>query len=235
MAGPQDPAAAGSDRLRVGHADREQVIEALKAAFVQGRLTKAELDTRAGQALSARTYADLAALTADIPAAPSDPPAAAPARPSAPARRRPLARAAAWSGVCLIIAAAATWVLTLLVAADGHYHGIPGANPPYESWAPLALFLASGAAVTAIGILVNGVATSLEQRRSRSELPPRPGGHAPDGERRGGTGYRPDPPGPGPDQARADLRSDSSRPRRPHSSGRGARTPRGVRPVPGAG
>ena len=37
MAGPQDPAAeSGRDQLRVGHADREQVIEALKAAFVHG-------------------------------------------------------------------------------------------------------------------------------------------------------------------------------------------------------
>ena len=34
--GPQDPAAAGRDRLRAGHADREQVIEALKDAFVHG-------------------------------------------------------------------------------------------------------------------------------------------------------------------------------------------------------
>src|SRR5205809_5745427 len=68
MTGPEDPAAAGRDRLRAGHADREQVIEALKDAFVQGRLTRDELDTRAGQALIARTRAELAALTADIPA-----------------------------------------------------------------------------------------------------------------------------------------------------------------------
>ena len=86
MTGPQDPAAAGSDRLRAGHADREQVIEALKNAFVHGRLTKDELDTRAGQALAAQTYADLAALTADIPPAPAR---AAPPRPTAPAWRRP--------------------------------------------------------------------------------------------------------------------------------------------------
>ena len=68
--GPQDPAAAGRGRLRAGHADREQVIEALKDAFVQGRLTRDELDARAGRALSARTCADLAALTADIPSRP---------------------------------------------------------------------------------------------------------------------------------------------------------------------
>ena len=60
MSRTSSPGAASRDQLRVGHADREQVIEALKAAFVHGRLTKAELDTRAGQALAARTYADLA-------------------------------------------------------------------------------------------------------------------------------------------------------------------------------
>jgi hypothetical protein len=163
MTGPQDPAAAGRGRLRAGHADREQAIDTLKTAFVHGQLTKDELDVRAGQALAARTYAGLAALTADIP---PRPPAARPARPPAPVRRRPLARAAAKSGVCLIIAAAATWVLALLVSADGHYHGIPGANPSYESWAPLALLLAFAAVCTAIGILGSAVVTSLEQRRS---------------------------------------------------------------------
>jgi len=43
---PEDEIAAGSgDRShwRVSHADREQVIETLKAAFVQGRLAKDEL------------------------------------------------------------------------------------------------------------------------------------------------------------------------------------------------
>jgi hypothetical protein len=44
------------------------VIDMLKAAFVQGRLTWDEFDMRVGQALAARGYARLAALTADIPA-----------------------------------------------------------------------------------------------------------------------------------------------------------------------
>jgi Domain of unknown function (DUF1707) len=167
MTGPQDPAAAGRGRLRAGHADREQAIDTLKTAFVHGQLTKDELDARAGQALAARTYADLAALTAGIPprppaGIPPRPPAARPARPPAPVRRRPLARAAAKSGACLIIAAAATRVLVFLVAADGHYRGIPGANPSYESWAPLALILAFAAVCTAIGILGSAVVTSLE-------------------------------------------------------------------------
>lgn len=38
----------------------------MKAAFVRGQLAKDELDARAGQALTARTCADLAALIADI-------------------------------------------------------------------------------------------------------------------------------------------------------------------------
>jgi len=63
--------AAGSGHMLASHADREQVIDLLKATFVQGRLTKDEFDLRVGQALAARTVAELAALTADIPAGPT--------------------------------------------------------------------------------------------------------------------------------------------------------------------
>jgi hypothetical protein len=59
------------DRLRASHIDRDQVISALKAAFVQGRLTKEEFDTRVGHALASRTHAELAAITADIPVGPT--------------------------------------------------------------------------------------------------------------------------------------------------------------------
>jgi hypothetical protein len=59
---PSEP----SGRLRASDADREKVIDFLKAAFVQGRLTKDELDARAGHALAASSHADLAALTADL-------------------------------------------------------------------------------------------------------------------------------------------------------------------------
>jgi hypothetical protein len=56
-------------RLRVADADRERTADVLRAAFVEGRLTQDELDTRLGLAYAARTYADLAAQTADLPAA----------------------------------------------------------------------------------------------------------------------------------------------------------------------
>jgi hypothetical protein len=71
MAGPGKEIGAGAGgRGHVGasHADREQAIDMLKAAFIQGRLDKDEFDLRVGQALASRTYADLAALTTDIPA-----------------------------------------------------------------------------------------------------------------------------------------------------------------------
>lgn len=69
--GPVGPEAAAWARLRMSDADRERAIEALKIAFVQGRLTKDELDTRAGLALVSRTYAELTAATANIPARPA--------------------------------------------------------------------------------------------------------------------------------------------------------------------
>jgi Domain of unknown function (DUF1707) len=61
-------AAGGRGRLRASRADREHVVDVLKAAFVQGLLTKDEFDMRVGQTLASRTYAELAALTADISA-----------------------------------------------------------------------------------------------------------------------------------------------------------------------
>ena len=65
---PRGAGATGRSRLRASDADRERVVDALKAAFVQGRLTRDELGRRAGQALASRTYGELAAATADIPA-----------------------------------------------------------------------------------------------------------------------------------------------------------------------
>jgi len=68
---PGDDATAGNagrGHLRASHDDRERVIGTLKAAYVQGMLGKDELDARVGQAFASRTHAELAALTADLPA-----------------------------------------------------------------------------------------------------------------------------------------------------------------------
>ena len=107
MTGPGDQnAAVGRGHLRASHADRERVIETLKAAFVQGRLTKDELDARAGQAFAARTYADLGALTTDLPAG------VLPPRRPAPARARRSMSNVSRSGMCLVIVIAVSAVLS---------------------------------------------------------------------------------------------------------------------------
>jgi hypothetical protein len=68
------------DSLRASHADRDNVVEHLRVAAGDGRLTPEELDERLGTALTARTYGELAALTADLP--PSPPAASAPPPPA---------------------------------------------------------------------------------------------------------------------------------------------------------
>ena len=76
--GPGDDKAAGGTgrgHFRASHDDREQAVAALRAAFIQGRLTRDEFDLRVGRTLRARTYAELDALTADLPAGPAGPPA----------------------------------------------------------------------------------------------------------------------------------------------------------------
>jgi hypothetical protein len=71
--------AAGRGPMRASHADREQVIDVLKVAFAQGMLAKDEFDVRVSQAFASRTYAELAAVTANLPAEPT---AAQPPRPA---------------------------------------------------------------------------------------------------------------------------------------------------------
>ncbi|MGW7519520.1 DUF1707 SHOCT-like domain-containing protein [Streptomyces sp. NPDC054796] len=63
----QRPEPAAHSALRVSHADRERVVDQLREAAAEGRLEMDELDTRLGQALTAKTFGDLAPLTADLP------------------------------------------------------------------------------------------------------------------------------------------------------------------------
>ena len=61
---------ASPGELRASHQDRDRVAELLRVAAGDGRLTAEELDDRLEKALTARTYAELAALSRDLPAAP---------------------------------------------------------------------------------------------------------------------------------------------------------------------
>ncbi|MGH3122987.1 MAG: DUF1707 SHOCT-like domain-containing protein, partial [Streptosporangiaceae bacterium] len=149
--GPGDQR-AGRGRLRASHADREQVINTLKAAFVQGRLTKDDLDLRVGQTFASRTYAELATLTADIPAELIE---AQPLRKPAPAQARPPGNKAG------------TWAAFVIIAA-GLLVAILLPNPLGLAVAVLAMF---GAGPVAGTLMLD----SWHEKHSRGQLPPRPG------------------------------------------------------------
>ena len=85
---PEPGAQAASASLRASRADRERVIDLLKAAFVQGRLARDEFDARIGQVLASRTYAELAAATASATATANIPAALIETPPRLPARTR---------------------------------------------------------------------------------------------------------------------------------------------------
>ena len=84
---PADP--PSSSALRASDADRDRVIEVLRAAVADGRLNQAEFDERLDAALAARTIGALAPLTADLIAVPGSdgaltlPVAGPPAEPAA--------------------------------------------------------------------------------------------------------------------------------------------------------
>jgi Domain of unknown function (DUF1707) len=105
---PQIPGArwvGDGGHLRASDADRERVIDALKAAFVQGRLSKGELVRRAENAFESRTYAELADATAGIAAGRA---ATLPARqPAASVRARPV------SGKVI------AWVVSVIILSPG--------------------------------------------------------------------------------------------------------------------
>ncbi|MCW2797486.1 DUF1707 domain-containing protein [Nocardioides sp.] len=84
---PASPADPG--RLRVSDEDRHRVAELLREAAGEGRLDLEELDQRLEAAYAARTYAELAPITSDLPASqtPAVPSAVSPAVPGPPTER----------------------------------------------------------------------------------------------------------------------------------------------------
>jgi hypothetical protein len=65
--------------MRASDADRDRVIDILRAATADGRLTADEFNERMEAALASRTFRDLAPLTADLATTPATGPASAPA------------------------------------------------------------------------------------------------------------------------------------------------------------
>ncbi len=173
MPGPGSGSSAstgGRGHMRVSRADRERTVDVLKAAFVHERLTEDELDHRVGRALAARIYADLDALTADIPAGQGldlspAPVAASVMRPGSPVRNRSAVRA-----VKIGASGVATAIVAISVVA-----GVLVNPAAAVVMAALFSFLAAVAAGL-VGALI-AVAVKLESRqrnRSRGNAPPRP-------------------------------------------------------------
>jgi hypothetical protein len=82
------PEPASRHHLRVSDADREQAAEVLRTAAGDGRITFDELDERLSAAYAAKTYGDLARVTADLPGPGLEPPPpVAPAPGTFPAAR----------------------------------------------------------------------------------------------------------------------------------------------------
>jgi hypothetical protein len=124
VTGPRDDlaaAAAARGRLRVSHAEREQVIDTLKAAFVQGMLAKDELDLRVSQALASRTYANLAAVTADLP---TEPTAAQPPKPIRAQGEQPVLRPGPVIMTATVLCAG-VWAFTFLPPWPANSEGDP--------------------------------------------------------------------------------------------------------------
>jgi Domain of unknown function (DUF1707) len=176
---PGDQTAAGRGRLRASHADRDLVIDTLKSAFVQGRLTKDEFDDRVGQTLAARTHAELAALTADIPAVLAQPP-------PPPASARDLDRLRE-SKVARATAGATLAAGLLMIAAIGN-----GSNNPVTGL--VAVVLLSPVWVT---LLVGLLALHFRLERHAARQRPRgpgQGGPGLDGRSITGSGHGQDLP-----------------------------------------
>jgi hypothetical protein len=108
----------GSARFLASDADRERTVDVLKTAFVHGFLTRDDLTLRTGRALTARTYAELAAITDGLAPAPPRLAAKPAAKPAAQAtRRRVSKKVVAWSACAVVLP------VTLSVAFLSYYGG----------------------------------------------------------------------------------------------------------------
>jgi Domain of unknown function (DUF1707) len=167
VTGPGDELAAsatGRGHLRVSDGEREQVIGTVKAAFVHGMLVKDEFDLRLSQAFASRTYAELAAVTAGLPARPA---AAQPPVPARAQRGQPVLRPGRVMAAATALYAGVQAFLFLSPWPAG------GENDPAP--AKIALFLLSNP-IYALVLLtcIVWLIARRRQRRSGGRPPRRP-------------------------------------------------------------
>jgi Domain of unknown function (DUF1707) len=107
-------------QMRASDADRDAVVAALSEHYQAGRLSTDELADRTGSALTARTYGDLSALTADLPGpVPAGPAPGAGGRPDGPPSRVQVHR----GGLVMLAVLAAVLVVggAFGLLAPGHH------------------------------------------------------------------------------------------------------------------
>lgn len=108
--------------LRASDADRETVASQLRAAREDGRLDTEELEERLEQAYAAKTFGDLAPLTADLgPAGAPAPPPAAPAPAAATAVDQQgganwRLRWGSWAGTSVLLVG--IWAITCIASGS---------------------------------------------------------------------------------------------------------------------
>lgn len=109
--------------MRAGDADRERVLERLRVASAEGRLDLDEFDERVRAALAARTFGDLAVLTADLPGeppspqpAPAPPPRTPPVPPVRPGPSDMRGAVAGWAGVS--VTTIVIWAVSCIATAS---------------------------------------------------------------------------------------------------------------------
>jgi hypothetical protein len=109
-----------------GSADRERTVGVLRAAFTEGRISQDELDDRVGRAYAARTYGDLWALIADLPAGPLPYPGGLLYQQTTPAVPPSAEPDTSWhSAAALVITALVIFTLAALVTAIATAHAQP--------------------------------------------------------------------------------------------------------------
>jgi hypothetical protein len=96
-------------------AERDRAVDALRAAFAEGRLTQEEFTERVAQVHASRTFDQLAELLCDLP--PAYPPASHSPEPEQPLRRRPSPAGLAMTALVVFAFAALVTAVALIVHA----------------------------------------------------------------------------------------------------------------------
>jgi DUF1707 SHOCT-like domain len=154
-------------KLRASDSDRQEIVDRLRVAMEEGRLTMDEYAQRMGLAYEAVTYGDLALLSADLPeagpvttreAVPPTPAPQAVAAPRGVVTDLPAALKVLWAiWVAVVAINVIVWVLVSGTAGDLIY--------PWPVWV-------AGPAGAALLAVSAGVTAIRRGRRSAAQQPP---------------------------------------------------------------